>query len=385
MDSESSRPPGKKSWLARAGHALLAASEKQGTWSFITRVLSSLTFWCSLLYCLGLIALSLLMSRVGERYTLTTILIFLPPLIYLLPGVCLAVLGLLFNRKAMLLNLAMIGWVSYSSLGWRMGKAAAVPAEAETLTVMTNNHGQHKNQSLRPFINATQPDVIILQETPGRARHYAEIPDYTKYIHVQSVGEHTLLSKFPIVEGTLLPSLPGQKNPKPRAVRFVVDWKGRQIAVYSVHLNSPQETVRQLAAGGFIYGIIGVPGTRWAETRKSMQVFWDNQIADAELILKAVRAETLPCIVGGDFNSPNTGYVYRLIRQDLEDSHAQAGSGFGWSCPADTKNPITRGEPWLRIDYLFHDDHWQSTHSVTEKERHAQHRAMTSTLMFKGA
>lgn len=383
MDPESSPPQRKSSLLARMGHALIAASEKQGAWSFMKRILSALTFWGSLFYCLGLIALSLLMGRVGERYTLTTILIFLPPLIYLLPGACLAVLGLIFNRRAMLLNLAVLGWVTYSGMGWRMGKTA--PAnQAETLTVMTNNHGQHKNQSLRPFINATEPDLIILQETPGRARYYAEIPDYSKYIHVQSIGEHTLLSRFPILEGHLLPSLPGQKSPKPRAVRFVVDWNGRQIAVYSVHLNSPQETVLQLASGGFIYGIIGLPGTRWEETRKKMQVFWDNQIADAKLILQTVREDTLPCIVGGDFNSPSTGYVYRLIRQDLVDTHAEAGSGFGWSCPADTRNPLTRGEPWLRIDYLFHDNHWQTTQCITEKDRPSQHRALTSTLVFKG-
>lgn len=377
MDSEPSTSA-PNTLLARTGKALIAASENEGCMPILLRWLRRLTFWSVLLYVVGLVGMVLALSWAGERNVTTAFLLFLPPSLWWLPALPLALAALLLHRRAFLLLLLVLLWFGYDFLGWR--RHASPAPETAALKVMTYNRGQHMNQSLKPFKEATRPDVILFQEAYGRAAGYAADPDYGEFIQTRSLGEHTLLSRYPVLEEKMLPALPGQS---PKAVRFVIDWNGRQVAIYSVHLQTPREVLGYQVRGGFLYGILGLPGTPWAAKRKQMQTFWDGQIADAEIILKAVREDPLPVIVAGDFNSPHVGYVHRLITRDLGDSHDSAGQGFGWSFPGSTHNPLSLGGPWLRIDYVFFSRHWEAVQCITEADRASQHRALTSTLVLR--
>lgn len=370
MEPDSS-PPVNNALLARTGRAMIAASENQGCFSALVK-------WSVLLYSVGLLGFMFILSGVGERNVTTAFLLFLPPSLWVLPAAPLALAALLLHRKALVVLILALLWFGYGVLGWRAGSTA--PVDEEVLKVMTYNRGQNMNQSMKPFKDATGPDIIVLQEAYGRAAGYAADPDYGEFTQTRNVGEHTILSRYPILEEKMLPALPGQS---PKAVRFVIDWKGRQVAVYSVHLQSPREVLGYQMRGSFLYGIIGLPGTPFAAKRQTLQAFWDGQIADAELVLKAVREDALPAIVAGDFNSPHLGYVHRLITSDLGDSHASAGKGFGLSFPGSTHNPLSGGGPWMRIDYVFYSSHWQAAQCITEAKRPSQHRALTSTLVLK--
>ncbi len=377
MDSEAS-PPAPNTLLARTGRAMIAASENEGCFPILLRWLRRLTLWSVILYIVSLLVVTQALSWGGERNVTTAFLIFLPPSIWWLPALPLAFAALLLHRRALLLLLGVMLWFAYGFLDWRPGQDAVTGETA--LNVMTYNRGQHMNQSLKPFKEATLPDIIVLQEAYGRAAGYAADPDYADLPHTRNLGEHTLLSRYPVLEEKMLPALPGQS---PKAVRFVIDWKGQKIALYSVHLQTPREVLGHQVRGGFLYGILGLPGTPWAGKRQQMQTFWDGQIADAEIILKAVREDPLPTLLAGDFNSPHVGYVHRLITRELQDSHAEAGQGFGLSFPGSTHNPLSMGGPWLRIDYVFASRHWQVEHCVTEADRRSQHRALTSTVTLK--
>ncbi|MCW0220428.1 MAG: endonuclease/exonuclease/phosphatase family protein [Prosthecobacter sp.] len=377
MESESSQPA-KKNWMARAGHALISASENQGCWPTLYRFLKWLTWIFILLYVVALVAFIAALSWIGEKNVTSAFLLYLPPAIWWLPAVPLAFFGLLLNRKALLILLLGMLWFGYAFLGWRMGGTGENPSGA--LKVMTYNRGQHMNQSLQPFKEATTPDIILFQEASGRAAGYAAAADYSEFIATKSLGEHTILSRYPILEEALLPALPGNS---PKAARFVIDWNGKQVAIYSVHLQTPRDVLGAQMRGGFLYGILGLPGTPWAAKRRQLQIFWDDQMADAELILKAVREDPLPAIVAGDFNAPHMGYIHRLITRELGDSHATVGQGCGFSFPGSTHNPLSAGGPWMRIDYVFFTQHWQAVNCITEPDRPSQHRALTSTLVLK--
>lgn len=380
MESEP-KVPASKSWSSRLGHALIAQSENKGCLPLLYRVLKHLTFWTVVFYCLALILVMSLLSHVGERNVTTAFLLFVPPSVWWLPALPLAAAALLLHRRALLLLLVMMLWFSHSFLGWRSGgdTPETTPKEGQ-LRVMTYNRGQHMNQSLQPFKNATRPDILVFQEAFGKAAGFAAAEEYAEFTHTRSVGEHTLLSRFPILEEKELPALPGKPS---KAVRFVLDWNGRHIALYSVHLQTPREVLEHQMRGSFLYGVLGFPGTPWAEKRQKMQTFWDDQIADAQLVLKAAREDSLPVILAGDFNSPHVGYVHRLMAAELGDAHDQTGGGFGWSFPGVTRNPLSAGGPWMRIDYVFFGKSWKAVACVTEPKRPSQHRAVMAVLEFQ--
>ncbi|SKA84346.1 Uncharacterized conserved protein YafD, endonuclease/exonuclease/phosphatase (EEP) superfamily [Prosthecobacter debontii] len=380
MDAET-KVAAKRAWLARAGHALIEASENEGCGMLLVRWLRFLTLWTTLLYIAVLVGLTLVSSWVGERNPTTAFLLFLPPAIWWLPALPLALMTLCLHRRALCLLALTMAWFGYDFLGWRWNLSGHEREGGnDALIVMTNNHGQHMNQSLQPFKNATQPDVIVLQESPGKASSYERSGNYAEFPFMQSVREHTILSRYPILESSALASLPGQS---PKAVRFVIDWKGKQVALYSVHLHSPRETLAYQKWGPFLYGILGLPGTPWAEKRQRLQQFWNGQIADAEIVLAAIRQDSLPVIAAGDFNAPHIGYIHRMITRQLKDSHAEAGQGFGLTFPGFTNNPLSAGGPWMRIDYVFYDRHWEAIQCVTEPDRPSQHRALAATLVLK--
>ncbi|WP_395747306.1 endonuclease/exonuclease/phosphatase family protein [Prosthecobacter sp.] len=367
-------------WMIRLGKALIAAGEKGGLGALLWRFFRRLTLVLSVIYILFISALWAGTAGVGERNITTAFLLFIPPSVWFLPLVVLLPLALVFHRGCFLAQvfaglLLLWGWLGFNLGG---GRAGGTPRSDDELTLMTYNRGQHMNQSLQPFKNATRPDLLLFQDAWDRAAGFRQAPGYAEFGHAVSVGEFTLLSRFPIMENALLPAWPSPQDC--RAARFVIDWKGQPVSIYAVHLMTPRDELNANMRGGFLWGVLGLPGTRWAEKRRQRQAFWDGQLKDAETLLKAMREDPHPCIAAGDFNSPSTGCIHRLLCREMGDAHAAAGEGCGFTFPGVTRNPLSLFGPWLRIDYVFYDRHWQAVACETEIERPSQHRAVTATL-----
>lgn len=326
------------------------------------------------------LTLLLALRHVGETHHGLALLLFAPPTLWLLPGLLLLPFALIWSWRALPLLAAAAWVVLVPFMGWQPERGAPPAADyaAPSLTLMTWNRGQHGGQSPIDFKRRQQPDLLVLQESALRERSLARSADYGDYAAYHSAGEHTLLSKFPILESSLLPT--GAAPRETRAARFVVDWNGRRIAVYSVHLHTPRDVLLSQWRGGLFYGLFGFPGTPWAERSAQYQVFWNGQLDDARMILEAVRNDPLPALVAGDFNSPHTGHIRHLLTRELGDAHAEAGAGFGFTFPGKTRNPFSAGGPWLRIDYLFFTRHWSAMTCTTEAERASQHRAVAARL-----
>ena len=339
--------------------------------------------WLAFVACLNLafaLLLLLALRHVGEANHGLALLLFVPPALWLLPTLLLLPLALIWSWRSLPLLAVAATVVVVPFMGWRPdpGPSPAEAYAAPSLIVMTWNRGQHGGQSLQPFKRQQQPDLLVLQEATYQDRAMTGAPGYREFDHGLSAGEHTLLSKFPILESSLLPA--GATPREARAARFVVNWNGRRIAVYSVHLHTPREVLLGQWKGGLPYGLLGFPGTPWAERSEQYQVFWDGQLADAQKILEAVRRDPLPALVAGDFNSPHTGLIRHRLTRVLGDAHAEAGAGFGFTFPGKTRNPFSAGGPWLRIDYIFFTRQWSAMTCSTEAERASQHRAVAARL-----
>ena len=320
---------------------------------------------------------------VGERNLTTAFLLYLPPGVWVLPAVFLAPLGLRFHRKGFCAMCGFLCLAIWFWAGYRPGllRTAGTSSDSpDVLTVLTYNFGQNSGTSFQPFKNATRPDLIVMQEAAGRADGYLRAPGYSEFGHGLSIGEFTLLSRFPIKESSLLPACDASRNAP--AARFVIDWNGRQISVYAVHLMTPRGALGSYMRGAFLLGIIGLPGTPWAEKRRHYQSFWDMQFAEAGTILRTVAGDTNPCLLAGDFNAPSPGQIHSTMTNQFGDAHAAVGRGFGFTFPGRTHNPLSLGGPWLRIDYVFFDRQWKAVECVTEKNRESQHRAVMAKLRF---
>jgi len=334
-----------------------------------------------------LVLLPVLAAWIGEKNVTLAFLLYLPRVIALLPLPFLLFATLFFSKRLALVQLlAGLAFLTFGmGYGWRGNAATRYHRSSgeSQLTALTCNRGQHANQSLQPFIKLARPDIIALQEAPGRAKRYLADANYAEFKHALDVGEHTFLSRYPILSGELVHLGADIKDNTP-AARFVIDFQGRRVVVYSVHFITVRDTLLHYRRGAFLQGILGiVPGTPLHRKMRINQSFWLERIRTASALKDLIDKETLPTLVMGDFNAPSGGYIHRLFTRELRDSHQAAGSGFGYTFPGVTRNPLSLGGPWLRIDYILASEEWEVTASLTEEKRPSQHRAVATKLSLR--
>jgi len=381
LSKQATDPKPEAGWLARSLQNAASAAQQGTLIALLLRFLRQVTAFLTVAYLAALLVVCVGMRFVGEQNITTAFSLYLPQVTWLLPLLFLLPLSLLFHRLCFIVNatalvLAVWLWMGYQ---WRSAGAQDAPKGGPpVLSLLTNNRGQHMNQSLLPFKNAMRPDLLLLQEASGRAAGFLASPDYVEFTHGQSVGEHTLLSRHPVLEARLLDAHPAGNQA--RAARFVIDWQGTKVSVYSVHLMTPRQVLASYRRGAFLFGVLGLPGTPWVGKRLAYQEFWDRQMADARHLLEAVQSDANPVLVAGDFNAPHAGHLHRMVTAVLQDAHAEAGSGFGFSFPGTTSSPLSLGGPWLRIDYVFHGSQWRTLECVTEPDRPSQHRAVFARM-----
>ena len=363
-------------FFGKAARAVTEAAEQGRLRLFMVAIARKLTAFFTICWVVGLLLIWLALRFVGEQNITTAFLMYLPQTLWLLPAVPLSVLSVVFHRGCLAviaLTVALAVWL-WMGFEWRLFKTPIKESESQSLSLMTYNRGQHMNQSLQPFKDATRPDLLLLQDASNRAAGYLTSPEYAEFKHGRSIGEHTLLSRYPIVEATLLEAHPAGN--KIKNARFVIEWNSSFVSIYSVHLATPRNVLSSYMRGAFLWGVLGLPGTPWEEKRRAYQMFWDQHMTDVRSLLADVLQDTNPALVAGDFNAPHIGYVYRLMTSELGDAHAQAGGEFGFTFPGTTRNPLSFGGPWLRIDYILHNEKWRVLDCVTEPSRPSQHRAL---------
>ncbi len=358
--------------------------------------------WTTIAYLAGLIVTFVLMRWVGERNVFFAFCIYLPPVLWFLPAFVLVPACLLiWEWRALVASAVCITVSLIAFLQWKPFPKAAFPGDGGgkgRFVVLTNNRGQHGKGSMKPFKETVRPDVMAFQEGGGLAAGYLADPAYAEFKHGQSIGEFTLMSRHPILSQELVTvsvrsavATPGGQNAEPEkkeavtvAARFVIDVNGTHVVIYNVHLPTPRETLASYRLGGFLYGLVGIPGTRFGTRRAENQRGWDQRIEMVNQLLGRAKKETTATIVTGDFNMPGIGYCHQRMRDAFWDAHCEAGSGFGFTFPGTSRNPLSLGQPWMRIDHVFADKaHWRVTASLSEPDRPSQHRATAAALELR--
>jgi vancomycin resistance protein VanJ len=366
-------------WLRQAGEVLADDDSRRALLRKSGRIARGFFGGIALAYAAFLLTMTAALRWVGENNLTLAFLLYLPRILFLLPAAALLPPSLFCSRRAALaLVVASIVFLNVAmDLRWRGAPDASVSAPGQSLTIVTYNRGQHAKQSLQPFKNRVSPDIILLQEAGGRAARYLGAEGYEAFPHARDLGEFTILSRYPVTDAEPVLAAPSATGVI-LAARFTIDFAGEAIAVYSVHAPSPRDTLLHYRRGAFLYGIIGLPGTPLGRKRRENQAYWDERIAQARSLCERIAEDPLPALVAGDFNAPAGGYIHGLFRARFEDAHAAAGHGFGHTFPGTTRNPLSLGGPWMRIDHLFCDAEWAVDWCITEPRRPSQHRAVAA-------
>jgi endonuclease/exonuclease/phosphatase (EEP) superfamily protein YafD len=316
--------------------------------------------------CAAMVLPALFALRIaGERAAILGGLLYLPHLIWASPFIALAALSAFAARRWMLPNAVIAAAIClfYPQFAWNGGAGRA----DATLVVATNNVGQSNRQSPRAFLESGSPDVVLFQEGLGGARLLGDgFSDYFR----ESRGEFRILSKHPILSGTLVRV--GDRR-YPVAARFELAVEGRRTAIYNVHLPTPRGDLLRLFSARSVGEIIEPPRQ---SGRKSVRGAMRDRVRLATELAAIFAAEKLPMIAAGDFNMPSNGYLRRMFTGDYYDAFGSVGFGYGFTFPGFTRNPFAWFGPWLRLDYIFSSRDWKPAFVRVESGRGSQHRAV---------
>lgn len=332
----------------------------------------------TLLYGALLCCLLIVLERVGETHWLCSVLLFVPGFVWLLPVAVLALCSLVL-RPILLLPQALCVFLVYGvylNPKW-MPRADAT---GESITILTNNVGEHHGTLLDDLVKRESPDLIAIQEASEVGRDYARrFPMYRNSF----VGQHVLLSRHPILNAQLI-TIPIADRPQPVAARFVVSVRGRPLVIYSVHLPTPRPDFRLLSATSVLAQLPSVDVNDLSGAVHNYRRAVTRRISTCKRLIQLLQAETEPVVAAGDFNVPSHGYLYRALSTAMRDAFAERGRGYGWNFPGDDDNPFQVGiGPWMRIDYLFCRGSVRWSDCYAEANRPSQHRAVIAKLELR--
>lgn len=323
-------------------------------------------------YTFGLALLFLAMELTGERWWPLAILLYVPqhmfllPLIILLPAALLAEVG---GRVYAMLAASLI--IFFWHVPWYPGiHGSGGPAK---IKVLTNNYSENHGLRLQPFIDAEDPDLVALEDAAGQGRAFER--SYPERA-VRSVGQFVLVSKLPVISERPLywPTWRGNTV----AAVFDVSWHGEDVAIYTVHLPTPRADFAKLTGLGLAKELAG--RNRRRSDNMSFSEAMTARVELARNFAEVLARERRPFLAIGDFNMPSDGYVHRVISSGLTDCFAHTGWGFGFTFPCDRHNPLTLGQPWLRLDYVLAGPGWHADDCRVEPDRRSKHRAVVATL-----
>jgi vancomycin resistance protein VanJ len=299
---------------------------------------------------------------IGERWWLTTWVLYLPQMLYLAPSLLMMALALLLRRWR-----ALAGQVAVVVLGVGLLFGGAYrlphPMSRGDLRVMTWNIESlgESPPGVLAAIRREAPDVLLLQEiTRDRGPDplpwlEARLPGWAS-VHA---GDVAIFSPHRLGRARRHPMELGLST---RVVLQVpMRLHGRTVQVITVHFSTAlPRPLREHV---------------WNHPRHSMQIAAAVRARQSEKLLAVIERTAEPTVVGGDFNSPPGSVAFEWVADRLQSAFDTAGTGFGWTFPARF--------PLLRIDHLFVSRDLRVLNCRVLPLRASDHRPVVADLAWR--
>jgi endonuclease/exonuclease/phosphatase family metal-dependent hydrolase len=337
--------------------------------------------WC---LCLGwalwavIVLLAALAHIFGQHFWPVGMLVYAPPQMWLIFLALLAISAWRWQHHLSWLCICTALFFAGPLWEWRTHRpsgAVSATNSPGTLRVITANRGDHHGHAITDFVDKLRPDLIAMQDSIYAKAWVPGAPEYRHLPHQSRVGEFLLLSRFPITRTELLATVlsPGHQPHRTlyKAARFEIDFNGRGVAVYNLHLPSPRQNMRLLGRKPSLASV------------QLMRQYWLDHATLIRDLLTRIESERMPCVVLGDWNQPTVGPLYRQLTRHLQDTHSVAGLGYGWTFPGDWWTVFTDGQAWMRLDLVLCSKEWRVLRSEVEPESESQHCAVGAVLKLQ--
>ena len=324
--------------------------------------------WLAIAGCLLIVAVAVLIQFVSERWWLSTALVYLPRLPWLVGSLILLGLTLLFRQRAA--GVAIIGVLIAAGplMGFRWSQAVPVSASSDrnAVRIVTCNV-----QAFRPDfptqineIAAANPSVVVFQEAfqdhPRRQTFFREWQEVR-------IEEYYVASRHPL---KLVGQVISPTFDRLAGIAVQVDDPAGKYLMVNIHLSTARYGLMNLLPGSLIRGGISK---------------LESHVLEREAEALAVRdwieslGDELPIVLAGDFNMPVDSHIFHDSFGDYTNAFETAGWGYGYTAPCQTKS-WPRHCPWARVDHILCDARWSVRSCLVGTENGSDHRLVAAVL-----
>ena len=302
-------------------------------------------------YLLGLVAAVLVMRYIGERWWVTTALLYLPRYGFALPLPVVVLALLAFGPRRWLLGLPVALWLllfPLMGLETGLGRGSAGAGEGPRFTLLSYNvETAQRPEEVAAVIKEAAADVVLIQEYNPDIEEL--LANTFRGFHRHTAGQFSIASRFPIGDVYLPPKLPVEGS-EPRSARFVryrVDTPLGPVHLINVHPVSPRNGFEEARGNGLLYELLrGRIGS--SEGVAVVKANSHLRRLQAEAFAAEAARSPHPVIIAGDTNMPGLSYILATTLGRFQDGFEAAGRGLGYTYPAD--------RPWMRIDRILVDE-----------------------------
>jgi vancomycin resistance protein VanJ len=302
-------------------------------------------------------------SPFGETWLVQLISVFAPWVYLPLPALLLLAV---LVRGPRLLVLLLVPLACFAMQYGPRFLPGSIPPQQPTLRVMTWNvlFTNDDVQGVLHTIEQQDPDVLALQElgtaiAPALAEHLASEYPYQALAPRSNPDGFGIFSRYPILRA----DAPALASSECRCQRVDILVDGQTITLFNVHPHIPAlQAVR--------VGPLPVP------TDFSTK----QQDPSFQALLRQLDGAHGPTLVVGDLNTTDQQPNYHLLRARFADSFGKAGFGFGFTFPRRGQVGPLPAFPVVRLDYIFHDDSWQTDAVWTGAGRGSDHGYVLAAL-----
>lgn len=333
----------------------------------------------SLGYLAVAIVVALLLWSTGDRWWPTTVLLFGPRWVLLLPLLVL-VPAVALRDRALLVPVALAGLVVAGPIvelrtGWRGLLVGDDPDRDVRIVTLNARGGNGLVQSARGLMRSWSADIVLLQECAGLLRQEIRRIEEARdgplaatglEVHADRRGGLCILSRLPILEVAEMErevvELAGGSG---LVVTWTVELAGRAVDVTNIHLETPRVGFEAIRAGRILDAIPLIEEKSWL---RDIELERARRWADRS---------NRPRIVAGDFNTPPESRAYRRWWSDWTNAFTRVGRGFGG----------TRLNGWIRvrIDHILVDDRWTVVDARTGDDVGSDHLPVLATVRLEEA
>jgi endonuclease/exonuclease/phosphatase family metal-dependent hydrolase len=316
------------------------------------------------------------------------------PLFWIL-NLLFAIYWILKRKKRLLLSLVflVITWGQWKAV-FQLNANKEIKDPTSTLSVMSYNvrmfdrynwTGDEDNiEKMFAYIKDKNPDILCIQEfyVDNRYSKYAENNIMVNFMHYKyKYVEYFSKSKGGPKSGLAIFSNYPIENKKPLyfsntsnfTILSDVNVNGKVIRIFNNHLES-----NRLRRENYNF-IDSLTYKNDEERRKGvtdiiqkMNNAFRLRANQAESISKHIKGSPYPVIVCGDFNDTSVSYVYREVKGNLKDTFIESGKGFGGTYNGKL--------PSFRIDFIFHDNSFNTIQYIREKVEYSDHYPIMAVL-----